>query len=630
MPSVVSEKESPAWKNPREVIRKHMKRKSSRCLLPPTLSSPALLLSERDENKAAFSAASSSSGGPRRNPFKRSSPRKRRRFAEKLDEAKENVPEGVVIWDSENALHGFPSSSFEKICEEGKFEKDPASAFAATDFSDLDQKYSSTPKGVVPKLEEIEERKVMKNLPIDLRLGSKIRIESAKPFPWMNSPNVPGGYHVRVTGADLDSGVRLFCGCEHNLSKEGSSKQISPMAYLEASSMFWQFPDIPWMQMFPRLDSHSRLIASREAKAPSLQAISTTFVSALSAQWTRAFDQLFYSWKKGTRHSFYLCCSSFTALFIKDPNSTTAVVDDESNSTSLGATPVPLRVVITPTTVGLRQQLREEGIAYEMPFRQSNSRRTSRDSAEFEDNGNTNTFDVTQSQPPILGRREPSNTEGPVVFCGGDSDEDESPSKHNTSNESDNATWLKDIGFSPVSAFKLTRQSSVSSFSNRSGSSVDSGLNGSRSSLNDDGRKSAVVVTDPASIQALFNLINTSRICRPMTGPQAGLPPTLLALQPFLLSTLKSLSKSSQILKKGDNEMKYICELSDGPIMPHMFPLLVEFFTSSSSLNVAGNRLKVHVAGRPSCPGMNQAVDSQGLDDFFVFEYSPSEGLYYL
>uniref|UniRef100_A0A914RXN2 Uncharacterized protein n=1 Tax=Parascaris equorum TaxID=6256 RepID=A0A914RXN2_PAREQ len=122
--------------------------------------------------------------------------------------------------------------------------------------------------------------------------------------------------------------------------------------------------------------------------------------------------------------------------------------------------------------------------------------------------------------------------------------------------------------------------------------------------------------TNLGSFQAFFNLVNTSKICHPIIGPHAGLPPTLLSTKPFLHSALCTLNKSSQIVKKGGNEIIYVCEFDNGPIMPHMLSLMCDFLRSCPTINVSDNNVTVYVGGRASCQGMNQAIASKDFADF--------------
>jgi hypothetical protein len=75
-------------------------------------------------------------------------------------------------------------------------------------------------------------------------------------------------------------------------------------------------------------------------------------------------------------------------------------------------------------------------------------------------------------------------------------------------------------------------------------SSSVSDRSGGSSGSTEDASKSAVVVSDSESLQALFNLVFSSKLCRAVTGPQAGLPPTLFSDRPFQNSALKALKVS--------------------------------------------------------------------------------------
>ncbi|VDM27771.1 unnamed protein product [Toxocara canis] len=400
--------------------------------------------------------------------------------------------------------------------------------------------------------------------------------------------------------------------------------------------MYWQYPNIAWMRMFPRIDGSQKLAgASRDSQIPSIQTIGPGLAAALVEQWTQAFEQLFHSWKKGTRSSFYLCCSSFTVLFLKTPRELPTEIDDDSTCSSWRVAGDCFRVIITPTTLGFREQLRDEGISYTMRSRTSTSGRSSKESGPAfgqEVDENTSTFDRSESQPALIIPDKQSDEQKPLDFGNltGEAEEEESPNKLDRSDDSDNVAWLKDIGMSPASTRRLTKHLSMSSMSVRSGGSSDSGrsLPGG-TLLGDDGGKSTVVISEPSSIQALFNLFNTSKICRPVTGPHAGLPPTLLSAQPFLHSTLSSLNKSSQIVKKGNEEMVYICELGNGPIMPHMIASVFEFVNNCPTINNTDNSVTLHVSGRSYCQGINQAIASEGFSDWNELVYRVAERNFY-
>lgn len=651
MPSGNSKKESPAWKNPRDIFKRHLKRKSSsRRLLPIISSSPALLQSEICTQSQPPLDCATRSATRFSNPFKRRSPHKRP-FCELNSTVEKDKGDTQLTWDSEETRHGFTSSSvFERIHEEEGSSKSVRSSICGNDisdiypidFSNLTASCSSTPKSALTKLEDLE-KTTSATLPIDLRLGFKLRIESKKPFPWMSNPLLPGKYPIRISGLEHDAAIRMYCCVENDSLKQcamGSAnvnyihEEQSPLAHLQAATLYWQYPNIAWMRMFPRIDGSQKFSRTRDSQTPTLQSLGSGLVAALIEQWTQAFEQLFHSWRKGSRRSFYLCCSSFTALFMKTPRETPTEVDDDSTCSSWRIAGDCFQVIVTPTTLGFREQLRSEGISFTMRSRESGSRRSSKESGSAfgqDLSEHTNTYDRSESQPIFtISDKQSTKEETPLDFAdiSKEVDEEDSPNKLNGSGDSDNMAWLKEIGMSPASTRRLTKHLSMSSMSVRSAGSSESGSFSSSMAFGDDSGKSTVIISEPSSIQAFFNLINTSKICRPIIGPHAGLPPTLLSAKPFLHSALCTLNKSSQIVKKASNEMIYVCEFDNGPIMPHMLSLVCKFLSSCPAVNTSDNSVTVLVGGRASCQGMNQAIASKEFADFNKFVYKFNEGLF--
>lgn len=635
---------SPAWRNPRDMIKRHLKRKSNRCLVSEALasSSSAPNLGGTCEPLLNINNSIIRSN----NPFKHSSPVKRIRSGTE----KENNE--ILNFETENALLEFPSGIFDFIREnEKEFDGrrnsrrlQAISSLPPVDFSSLTSstsfsRDSNTSRGDVP------DRKVLKTLPVDLRLGTKIRIESLKPFPWMGNENTPDNYQVRITGLESDTGIQLFLRSSSESKQEKNcfaTAEVSPMARLEASTLYWQFPNIPWMTTFPRLDAARKFIGLKKEKVPSLCSLGKVFVESLTAQWVAAFSHLFFSWKKGARPNFYLCCPAFTVLFIKSTKDKNCEIDESSCSRLSWASNSALSVIITPTTSGFRQLLREEGINFDLPLRQT-SRRSSREHADYFGLGGENSVLNEATQSSLLSATDQSHSRLISTMSSeslkspkADSEEahPESDAEQDISGDSDNATWLQEIGVSPKLKKRLTKNLSFSSVNERS--LMDSAMaemtqhSMTHLSSPSDVSKTVVLITEPSSIQALFNFLNESKACHPTTGPSAGLPPTLLSSEPFLHSTLKSLTKFSQIVKSDTGETKYICELDNGPIMPHMLSQLKTFFATCPSLNVPENRVKVHIYGRNFCAALNQASNYEGASSYTFFEYAVNENLYYI
>lgn len=87
-------------------------------------------------------------------------------------------------------------------------------------------------------------------------------------------------------------------------------------------------------------------------------------------------------------------------------------------------------------------------------------------------------------------------------------------------------------------------------------------LSSRQKTLNEKNRPITILIRDLSSVNSLFNfLLNKSqRICMSLTGPLAGIPPTLISPRPFLNSTLKYLNVHFQ-----SNSMVTI---DGGPLLP--------------------------------------------------------------
>uniref|UniRef100_A0A914DXS2 Uncharacterized protein n=1 Tax=Acrobeloides nanus TaxID=290746 RepID=A0A914DXS2_9BILA len=632
MPSSARKNHSPAWKNPREVFKKNLyKRKSSRQVfenLPSKIDQDVSI----GENLPAVSTPKKSKIEGL-NPFKKPSPTKRSYSAQKSSrlklinwnaeiDASNKSMECDIDWDDSIAQQPF-DTSFQSLSETNtSFIEQNLSSLYPIDFSHLSGCISSsTPKSSSrPNSLAVVERQTSSHMPKDLRLGTKLRVISKKPFPWIKNVNTPGQSLVMITALERDIAIK------HVSSKELDSeadlpRSSTPLTKLQMALCYFQFPNISFMQMFPRIDGQPKSSLSSHLKALNLKSIDPS--DSTFKEWTQSFDQLYHSWKRSDRRSFYICSSKFTVLFFKSalPLMETGATNVDETCWSVNGSP-RLQVVITPTSKGLRQLLRDEGIEFELPLSQT-SRRNSREhsgskpsssnnehSLTLLEHSSTCTFDVTQSQPPFIGDESPIRGVKPV------DNEDESPTKNDLSGDEEE-TWLKDMGVSPA-AIRLKRHHTVAELS--SGASFnDSGLT---SADDKQQTRSTALITDSASIQGLYNLLYNGKIGRVMIGPQAGLPPTLIATTPFMNSALRELSKSSQVVKKNGKETQFILELESGPILPTMPKMVMEFIKSVPSLNSADNKVTMQINGRHVYTGFNETIDSASFTNNNEFDFS--------
>ncbi|MCP9262202.1 hypothetical protein DINM_005489 [Dirofilaria immitis] len=626
---------SPAWKNPRDVIKKGIQRNRRGLSISSSSSSSSSLKQLSTDNEIDESFSIFSTRGSRGadsiiiNPFRRTSCKRlfsQNPVPEKIDDDNNDISSTVDLIVDSNALQEFPSNIFDKIrkISTPKETKDTIITANATNTSitgSLPVDFSS--------IDEFKELKTkVDSLPVDLRLGFKLRLESPKRFFWLEKSK---GI------ADYDDAIKLFCSLQagtNEVSLETIGRSVSDVSKFLACTLYWQFPDLAWQPSFPRLDNDSRLITMRNPAVPNLHTLGDPLVQALTMQWFLSLEQLYHSWRFGKRLYFYACCPAYTILFWK---SSKGIVEVNGNSSKSGEK-YNFQVVITPTSYGFRQQLREDGIKYSMPFRHS------RNSSSRHSFLNYNCLrDATQSQPPMISDNKKGQSwissdssfsgrrNDLVLIC--DSKEnhiesengrgikerndkgEESSDDLSSSNDTDNDEWLRGIGISPRKTLKITRNKSVAS---------NQSLNYERSlSLDPDfmneNRKSAIVINDLDSIAALYNMMTTSNFGRVATGPQAGFPPTLLARQPFLNAVLKNLKCQYREFTK-DGADFYVCEWENGPIMPHMLSMLENFLRHSSKSDQE-NSITGRISGRFKCPGMNDAVCLGGMTNFSSFEF---------
>ncbi|KAL3995551.1 hypothetical protein ACH3XW_26275 [Acanthocheilonema viteae] len=470
------------WKNPRDVIKRRIYKNRRGLSVSSSSSSSSSLkqLSNDSEADEGFSMLSTrmSQGVDSfiMNPFRRASCKRsfnRNPILKKINDDDADVLSTVVdlIADS-NALQEFPLSVFDKMEKTSMPKKSEAknnsisinTATTSTigslpiDFSSIDEFSCSTPKKKASRVEESKTK--VDSLPVDLRLGLKLRLESPKCFFWLEKSKGIAAY---------DDAVKLFCSLQGGINEmalETSGTSVSNLSKFLACTLYWQFPDLAWQPSFPRLDSDSRLMTVRNPAVPSLHTLGDSLVQALTMQWFLSLEQLYHSWRFGKRQCFYVCCPTHTILFWKTSKGIAEVNDNSSKSDEK----YNFRVVITPTSYGFRQQLREDGIKYSMPLRRL--RNSSSRHSILNDN---NLLGTTQSQPLLTSynKKEQSwissdsslseKRDDFVVICDlkdnqiendrrekeKNDKEDENSDDLNSSNDTDNDEWLRGIGISP-------------------------------------------------------------------------------------------------------------------------------------------------------------------------------------
>lgn len=454
------------------------------------------------------------------------------------------------------------------------------------------------------------------DLPNDLRLGTKLRIVSELPFPWMETITSSGVYPLdsHILSDHFDKAMDLTRKFD-NFSSFISTNSFDPLVYLQSASIYYQFPSIGSVQLYPRRN----VGAKSTLKSANLQSIEPNFIESLQVNWNESFKFLFNRWIDGNRRFFYLCSTQFTVIFINLYNKNLSSLNspisqlktpqkNNSEASPLNKNPTPKRkrtpmknttniyqspnincanlgtsnfknnfqsrIIITPTTSGFRQILQKNGIHFTRHFK-----------SEY--------IDLTREESP----------------------KDFLPNEEDCTAELDHREWLENMGISSKGSFRLRQSASEFDTSDLSLSSnrlptAETTRMSTHGSPPTDSLHSAIVIKGAKDAEAFHNLLlNQPQLICTKTGPQNGLPPTLIAHSPFRHSVLNELSMTSQLVKKSA-KVKYILELEHGPILPTAVEFIFQFIKNTFNSNTT-NLLQLQVTGRNQCDGINEALEKE-------------------
>uniref|UniRef100_A0A8R1E0A0 Uncharacterized protein n=1 Tax=Caenorhabditis japonica TaxID=281687 RepID=A0A8R1E0A0_CAEJA len=498
--------------NPKDRIKHHLKRKSSsRVVDSPRMPSSAAEIRFVTMNSESCPVPIAS------NPFKASSPpRKRRQTQVKFIDSEENAQDSFSAnilrfqinseeTNNKNAsilseLHGVGKRDTELEKDQPNRFKNLDSKFIqefhAVDFSHLfDRTFNEKPVALLSEEEQSEE------IPLDLRIGSKLRIVSKSPFSWMSTRKTTGIVSVRIPASERFKGMTYF----NELYLTGLENPTTPvptscLSVLEAASLYWQFPVIPGMALYPRITS--------ELKSVDRVPLTTVATDRLTEQWTECFEQLFMSFKKNERESFYVACAVFNVLFTKTNISDEVEINEESQSCFRSFSGQKLVALVSHTVSSTREHLRSQGVNYEvinakpmkkMPSFSSINNSQSCSLSGFESKESTGDHDNSSK----LSRSDNDS-----------SDENDSPTKANQK-------WLDDIGVSPRQ-LKSSKRKLATTMADQDGISC--------------------LLVKGSAVQSLYNMLMSSDFVHEKTGPYTKVPPTLISPAPFLYGQLLSLN----------------------------------------------------------------------------------------
>ncbi|KFP17737.1 Protein downstream neighbor of Son, partial [Egretta garzetta] len=176
--------------------------------------------------------------------------------------------------------------------------------------------------------------------PADWSIKTRLLFMSSQPFTWaehLKAQEEAQGFaqHCRATETNLPQSVQ-----EPKLSTE-------LRCAFQQSLVYWLHPSLPWLQLFPRIGADRKMAgkASPWSQDEALQQV-------LMSDWSVSFTSLYNLLKAKLCPYFYICTYQFTVLF---------------RAAGLAGSDV-ITAAISPTTRGLREAMRNEGIEFSLPL----------------------------------------------------------------------------------------------------------------------------------------------------------------------------------------------------------------------------------------------------------------------
>ncbi|KAM5154995.1 protein downstream neighbor of Son [Callospermophilus lateralis] len=480
---------SPSFKRPPEIVRLRRRRSQSQ---KAAASSP-LELREPTPRRAAlaaglllrpFPAAAGRIGGPtaaRRNPFARLDNRLRV-AAEASDGLPRGQPEAPTSFSDTNQEN-------DMLWEETLSERTTATELSQAShisFSELD----------TPLSENTE-------LPVDWSIKTRLLVTSSQPFTWadhLKAQEEAQGLvqHCRATEVTLPQSIK-----DPKLSTE-------LRCAFQQSLIYWLHPALSWLPLFPRIGA-DRKMAGKTIPWSNDE----TLQHILMSDWSVSFTSLYNLLKTKLCPYFYVSTYQFTVLF---------------RAAGFAGSNV-ITALISPTTRGLREAMKNEGIEFSLPLIEENDQKK-------------------KAHGTSMGLGEEQAI----------SDEDEEES----------FSWLEEMGVQDkikkpdIQSIKLRKE---------------------KHEVQMDHRPESVVLVKGINTFTLLNFLINCKSLVATSGAQAGLPPTLLSPVAFRGATMQMLKARSINVKTqalSGYKDQFSMEIT-GPIMPHALHSMTMLLKSSQS-----------------------------------------------
>ncbi|NWH39519.1 DONS protein, partial [Chloropsis hardwickii] len=338
--------------------------------------------------------------------------------------------------------------------------------------------------------------------PADWSIKTRVLFLSSQPFSWaehLKAQEEAQGFarHCRAAEPSLPRSVQ-----EPRMCSE-------LRCAFQQSLVYWLHPSLPWLPLFPRLGADRSMAgkASPWAQDEALQQV-------LMSDWSVSFTSLYNLLRAGLCPYFYVCSGQFSVLF---------------RAAGLAGSAEP-SAAVAPTTRGLREAMRSEGIEFSLPLLEESRARRQKSSEEGSETERADGLGVED-----VGEPAPSD----------DDDDDGSFS------------WLEEMGVQD----KVKKPDTISIQLRKEKHEVQV----------DHRPESLVLVRGSSNTFTLLNFLISCRSLVAVAGPQAGLPPTLLSPVAFrggTMQTLKARTVSGRARVQGGFEDVFSLEVL-GPVLPH-------------------------------------------------------------
>ncbi|NWI62531.1 DONS protein, partial [Todus mexicanus] len=354
-----------------------------------------------------------------------------------------------------------------------------------------------------------------REFPADWSIKTRLLFMSSQPFTWaehLKAQEEARGFaqHCRATETNLPQSIQ-----EPKLSTE-------LRCAFQQSLVYWLHPSVPWLQLFPRIGADRKIVgkASPWSQDEALQQV-------LMSDWSVSFTSLYNLLKAKLCPYFYVCTYQFTVLF---------------RAAGLAGSDV-ITAVISPTTRGLREAMRSEGIEFSLPLVEQSRTRKQKNSEVNSEAEDPNSLEVHNS------------VEGGEEAAPSDDDEE-------------SFSWLEEMGVQD----KVKKPDAISIK-----------LRKEKHEVQVDHKPESLALVKGTNTFTLLNFLINCKSLVAVAGPQAGLPPTLLSPVAFRGGTMQTL-KARSINAKARVQLTYedIFSLEIvGPVLPHALHSLTSLLGSA-------------------------------------------------